>query len=250
MAALPVTPTPTPEVAPLSEGARIVDTFVAPGKTFADLRRSASWWAPWLLISVFSVAFMFVVGQQVGFEQISRSQIARSSRADQFDKLPAEQQARQLHIAATITRYVGYAFPVVVLISFVIIAAVLMAVFNLAAGAQVRFGIAMAIVAYASLPGIIHAALSMVSLFAGVDRESFNTQNPLATNPAYFMDPGGNKFLYGMASALDVFVIWTIVLMGIGFASNSKIKRSTAIGIVAACYVVFKLAASGVALLT
>src|SRR3954462_4870077 len=92
----PVSSSPSPVPTAMSEGARIIDTFVAPSKTFTDLRRNASWWAPWLLISVFSVAFMFVVGQQIGFEQISRIQIARSARAAQFDKLPADQQARQL----------------------------------------------------------------------------------------------------------------------------------------------------------
>ena len=67
----------------------------------------------------------------------------------------------------------------------------------------------------------------------------------MATNPAYFMDPTANKFLYGMASALDVFVIWTIVLAGIGFACNSKVKRTTAITVVAVAYLVYKLVGSG-----
>jgi hypothetical protein len=48
-----------------------------------------------------------------------------------------------------------------------------------------------------------------------------------------------------MATALDVFMIWTIILMGIGFACNSKVKRGTAIGIVAGLYLFYKLIASG-----
>jgi Yip1 domain len=251
MAALPVSPlpapAPAPQPAPLSEGARIVNVFIAPSKTFTDLRRNSGWWAPWLLISVFSIGFMFVVGQQISFEQVSRNQISQSARADQFDKLPADQQARQLHIAALVTKYIGYGFPLILLISFAIIAGVLLAAFNLGAGAQVRFATALAIVAYGSLPGIIHATLSSVALFAGVDREGFNIQNPVASNPAYFMTPTGNKFLYGMASALDVFVIWNIVLVGIGFACNSKVKRSTAIILVAALFVLYKLVGSGLA---
>jgi hypothetical protein len=249
MAALPVTPMPQPELAPLSEGARIVNTFIAPSKTFTDLRRNPSWWAPWLLISVFSIAFMLVVGQQIGFEQVSRNQIRYSSRADQFDKLPPDQQARQLHGAATVTKYIGFAFPAIILISFLLVSAVLMATFNVGAGAEVGFATALAIVAYGSLPGIVTTILSMIALFAGVDRESFNLNSPVATNPAYFMDPTGNRFLYGMASALDAFVIWSIALMGIGFACNSKVKRSTAIGIVAGWYIFYKLLGASLAAL-
>jgi hypothetical protein len=61
------------------------------------------------------------------------------------------------------------------------------------------------------------------------------------------MDRAGNKFLYGMASSLDILVIWTIVLMGIGFACNSKVKRGTAIGIVAGWYLLWKLVTSALA---
>jgi hypothetical protein len=249
MAALPITPMPTPppEAPPLSEGARIVNTFIAPSKTFTDLRRNASWWAPWLLISVFSLAFVFVMSKQIGFEQISKNSIAQSSRAEQFEKLPADQQAKQIQLSAAFARYISYAIPVVNLIVFVVIAAVLMAAFNFAAGASVPFKTSMAIVIYGSLPGIIGAVLGIASMFAGVDPAGFNAQNPVATNPAYFMDPAGNKFLYGMASALDVFIIWNLVLMGIGFACNSKVKRTTSIAIVVGLYLLYKLLGAGIA---
>jgi len=247
MAAAPSLPVSPGEPAPLSEGERLVDTFVAPSKTFTDLRRNSSWWAPWLVISLFSIAFMMVVGKQIGYEQVTRNQISHSARADQFDKLPPEQQARQLRVAAKVTKYIGFAFPAIILISFVIIAAVLMATFNLGAGADVRFGTSLAIVSYGSLPGIIHATLAMIVLFAGVDRDGFNINAPLASNPSYFMDPSGNKFLYTLATGLDVFMIWTIILMGIGFACNSKVKRSNAIIIVASWYVLFKLVSAGLA---
>jgi hypothetical protein len=71
--------------------------------------------------------------------------------------------------------------------------------------------------------------------------------NPVATNPAYFMDRAGNKFLYVMASGLDVIVIWTIVLMGIGFACNSRVRRTTAIAIVAGWYLFWKLGVAALA---
>jgi hypothetical protein len=50
-----------------------------------------------------------------------------------------------------------------------------------------------------------------------------------------------------MASALDVIALWTIVLLGIGFSSNSKVKRSTAIILVAAWYLFWKLGAAALA---
>jgi hypothetical protein len=249
MAAAPLPPmsAPASEPAPLSEGARIINTFIAPSKTFTDLRRNASWWGPWLLISIFALIFIYSMDQKIGFEQINRNEIAHSSRADQFDKLSPDDQAKQLRISNAFVRYLSYGIPVMILLYLAIVTVVLWATFKFATGADLSFKTAYAIIFYAGLPGIIGSILGAISMFAGVDPEGFNVNNPVATNPAYFMDRAGNKFLYGMASSLDVLVIWSIVLMGIGFSCNSKVKRSTAIAIIAGWYLFWKLATSALA---
>ena len=244
MAAAPISAAPSipPGSAPLSQAARITNTFIAPTKTFTDLRRSASWWAPWLLMAIVGLFFVYAMDRQVSFEQIARNEVARNPKTvEQLDKLSPEQRAKQMSFATSLTRDISYATPAVQLIAFVVIAGVLMGTFNLAAGASIPFKAMLAIVVYGSLPSIISGLLGIVSLFAGVDPAGFNVRNPVATNPAYFMDPSGNKFLYSMASMLDVFVLWSIVLMGIGVACNSKVKRGTAIGLILAWYLVYKM---------
>ena len=47
--------------------------------------------------------------------------------------------------------------------------------------------------------------------------DDFNVQNPLVFNPGAFMDPlTSSKFLYSLATSLDLFRIWSLVLIGIG----------------------------------
>jgi hypothetical protein len=247
MAADPLPPVTPTEPAPLSEGARLVDTFIAPSKTFTDLRRNASWWGPWLLISLCALLFVYAMDRQVGFEQISKNEIAHSARAEQFDKLSPDDQAKQIKFSNTLIGYFSYGTPVTIPIFFAIGTVVLWATFNFGAGANVSFKTAYAIMFYASLPGIIGSILGAISMFAGVDPEGFNVKNPVATNPAHFMDRAGNKFVYEMASSLDIIAIWIIVLLGIGFACNSKVKRSTAIMVVAGWYLFWKLASAALA---
>ena len=251
MAAAPLPPVPAPvpepEPARLSEGARLVNTFIAPSKTFTDLGRNASWWGPWLVISIFALLFIYSMDRQIGFDQISRNEIAHSPQADQFDKLSPDDQEKRLRFSDALVRYLSYGIPVTILVFLAISTAVLWVTFNFGMGANLSYKTAYAIVFYAGLPGITGSILGAVSMFAGVNPEGFNVNNPVATNPAYFMDRAGNKFLYGMASSLDILVIWTIVLMGIGFACNSKVKRGTAIGIVAGWYLLWKLATSALA---
>ena len=52
-----------------------------------------------------------------------------------------------------------------------------------------------------------------------------------------------------MASALDVLTIWSLILIGIGYSCTSKVKRSTAIIVVVAWYLGYKLLAAGLATL-
>lgn len=242
----------TPEAQPpLSAGARLINTFIAPNKTFTDIRRNASWWLPWLLISVLSIGFMATVGQKIGYQDLAHNVIEHSRGAEQFDNLPPAQQDQRIQMTAKFMKIAGYLSPVSLLLITVIIAAVLMGLFNFGAGAEVPFKQSMAIVWYSWLPGILSSILAVISIIVGSQndtfKDNFNLQNPVATNPAYFMDPMQHKFLYGMATALDVFVIWTIILMGIGYSSVSKVKKGTAIGMIAAAYIVFKLIASGFA---
>jgi len=248
MAAAPVLPAssaPTPQPAPLSQGARIIDTFVAPSKTFTDIKRSASWWLPWILISIVALAFNVTVGRQIGFDQVARNAIEKSPKRSQaFDRLAPDQQAAQLRAISAGNKYGSYAAPVLLLL-FCLIAMLPLWVTLKLMGGETTFGQAYSIVMYSWLPGLIGALLGLVSLFAGVNPEGFDIQNPVGTNVGYYLDAETvGRFAKGLASGLDVFVIWTLILIGVGFACTSKIKRSTAITVVVLWYLVFKVGAS------
>ena len=44
--------------------------FIAPSRTFTDLRRNANWWAPFLITAIVSLLFVYVVDQKVGFRKV------------------------------------------------------------------------------------------------------------------------------------------------------------------------------------
>ena len=127
--------------------------------------------------------------RQIGFDQISRNQVEHSKRADQFDKLPADQQAKQIQLSSTIIRTFAYGSPALFLFYYLITTVALWATFKIAAGAETSFKVAYAIVMYASLPGIVGALLGIISMFAGVSPDGFDINNPVGTNLAYYLDP-------------------------------------------------------------
>src|SRR5215467_14415833 len=92
------TPSMPQETVPpgLSEPQRIINTFIAPSKTFEDIRRNASWWVPWLITSILTLAAVVVFTQKVNLADIVREQIANSPRAQQFESQPKADQEKQI----------------------------------------------------------------------------------------------------------------------------------------------------------
>jgi hypothetical protein len=244
MAAAPLPPvtTPSAELAHPSEAARIVNAFVAPSKTFTDLRRNAAWWAPFLLMVIVSTGFVYTAGQKIGFRKIMENQMQAQPKAQaRLDNLPTDQREQRLEAGAKVTAIISYTFPGITLIFWLIIATALFATFKVAAGADVSFKLSLAIVVYAGLPLLLKTVLAWLSVAAGMSPDSFSFQNPIATNPGYFMSPGGNVFLYDIATGIDIFMIWTLVLTAVGFTCVSKVKRGTSYAIVFGWWFIFTI---------
>lgn len=216
----------------LSALQRLINTFIAPRKTFEDLRLNSSWWVPWLVSAIFSLAFSAVAVQKLDMTDVVRKNIEHSKMAQrQMENLAPEQRESAIARQAAVTKVVFFVTPVFSIIGALIIAGVLMGVFNFGFASEVSFGRSLAIVFYSFLPGIAWAVLMIVTLFVSSDLSSFDLNNPVATNLGFFMDPTGNTFLYSLASRLDVISIWIAVLMGLGFSACSAKKLSPGTGI-------------------
>lgn len=240
--------TPVQETGPqLSQTQRVIDTFIAPSKTFTDLKRSASWWLPFLLMSLVSLLFVYVVDQKIGFRKVAENQLQMSPKnAARLEQLPPADRNRQMEQQTSVMRYFSFGYPLIILIWNLLMAAILFATFKFAVSADVKFKVALAIVMYASLPLIIKSLLAMLSVGVGANADSFTFQNPIASNPGYLINnPADSRWLYGLGSALDIFMIWTLVLTAIGFSTVSRVKQSTSLLIVFGWYVIFVFATTG-----
>lgn len=240
--AAPVLPVETPA---LSEAERVVDTFVAPAKTFTDLRRSSNWIVPFLLLCVVSIALVVVVDKKLGMEKVVENQLAlQPKQANALDQLTPEKRAAQMQTIIKFNRIAAYGYPVLLIIILAIVAAVLMATFNFGLGAEATFNQSLAVCMYASLPGILKALIAMLVIAIG-GGEAFTFQNPVASNLGGLVDPSSH-FLYSVAVSLDIITIWTLVLTGIGFSCITKVKRGTALGVVFGWWALVVLAGAGI----
>lgn len=232
MTATPIPPAaePVAEALPLSQPARVINTFFLPRKTFTDLRRSASWWLPFLISAAVSVAFIYVVGQKVGFRKAIENQIRTQPKlADRIEHMPVDRREEALQPNMIWV----YASPVVTpLISYAIVAAVLLATLKFGALADMKYKTLFALIIYASLPGLVKSLLAILSLLAGAGGDAFTLQDPVASSPGYFINPTGSPMLHSLLSSLDIFTIWTLILTAIGITCISKVKRVAAFTVV------------------
>ena len=186
MAAAPVLPTPASEPAPLSQGARVIDTFIAPSKTFIDLRRSAQWWLPFLLMTIVVWALVYVAEQKIGVQKMVENDLHSRPKAEaQFEKATPEQRQTQVKITG-ISYYI--AIPLFTLIIWLIMAGLQFGTFKFAANADISYGKSLAVVAYAGLPMVLRYLLALASVLAGANPDGFTLNNPVGDEPWIFHD--------------------------------------------------------------
>jgi hypothetical protein len=224
---------PSLETPLLSEGQRLLDTFIAPSKAFTDLRRNASWWAPFLIIAIVSLSFVYVVDQKVGFRKVVENIIQlQPKQAEKIDNLPAGQRQQVMQQQATVTKIISYSIPVIAVIIYAVFAGVLFATLKFGASADLKYKTLFALIVYTRLPQLLSTILAMLSLVAGVSSDGFNIENPVATNLGYFIGPEGSAVLRTLLTPLDIFNLWSLILTAIGITCISKVKRSTAFAVV------------------
>lgn len=206
----------------LSQIERVVDTFVAPSKTFADIRRSTSWWLPFLLMVLFSGASGYVVDHKVGFDRVYENSMRANARAEEaMSSLTPDQRAKAMSRGAAGMKYTTYAFPVILIVVLLIYSLLLWASFNFGLGAETTFSQVLAVSWYASLPYLLISLLGILTVSFGGSPESYDIRNPVGTNLGYYF-PDSAPWLKAMLSSLDVVKIWSDVLQVIGMSIIAK----------------------------
>ncbi len=242
---MPDQPAPPPS---LSEAGRLAGIFWEPKPVFQDLAGLPRFLAPLIILTVLAVVYIGSFSRVVGFERLIQRQLEASPRTAQ---LPPEQRERAVQMGmrfAVPLTYAGAALGFTV--SSLVIAAVLLGSVNLIGGAKIRYPQAFSITCYSFLPSGLAHILAMVVLFLK-DPADFDLQNPLPLNLGAFLDRhavGG--FVYSLAGSLDLFSIWVLLLLALGFstAATGRIPFGKALALIVlpwAVYVLLKASLSG-----
>jgi hypothetical protein len=239
------------EAQPLSEVARVVDTFVAPSKTFNDIRRSATWWLPFILICIVTAVFAYTVLHKIGLPTLVDSVV--HSNASLGDRLAnaTPDQAAKIRSSIEMQFKFMYIAPVFILIVALIVAGVFLGTANFIFGGKANYKQMLAVWFYGTLPLIFISLLTIITIFAGMQSDSFNIKNTVGTNVGYFLQGGDSPhWLSTLLSSVDVFAIWSAILLTIGVSIVAGIKRSSAAIVVFGWWALYVLGQTAIAAIT
>jgi hypothetical protein len=206
---------------------RWAGVFFSPGSTFADIVRKPDFIAPLIVAVVFSIAVKETMLAKVGMERIVRMTIERNGRAQTLSPEQINQAVTQGASMAAILAHVGGLLgPGVILLVY---AALGLLIVNGIFGAQVKFPTAFAVTCFANLVNVVGALMVVAMILLG-DPERFSPETLAPTNVGFFLNPVETpKPVLALASSLDLFTLWWMVLLGIGFseATGSQVKAGS-----------------------
>ena len=221
----------TEPVSGLTQWQRVANTFLAPTKTFEDIKRgNRSWWLP-LIVTVLAGAFLYwaiteEVSWRVVYENQQRSAPEFARQA--IEQAPPERRALMDQRGPVQQEIIWALSPLGLLLIDIAAAGVLLATINFGFGGQATFSALLAVTLYAGLVlWPIKLILGGAALFAGALPEAFNLQNVAGTNLGYYLAKDDTPAaLYALATAIDPLVIWNLVLTSIGVAAVAGTKRN------------------------
>ena len=233
---------PAPEAqAPISHFGRIIGVFFSPKQTFARIAERPSWVAPLLLMVVLATAVGSLLNTKMNWNEYIRHKAEENSR---FAQLSEEEKDRA--VASQVKFWSGFSYVIGVVaipLSALTFALIYWGAFNLFCGAGLGYATSFGITTHAFLPTVISSILALIILplksYGDVDPESI-----VATSLHAFLPEDAPKPLAALGNSLELFWIWVLVLVAIGFAAArpKKIKLGTSLGIVFGLWAVWVLA--------
>ena len=231
-----------PAAAPKSNPAqRLGGVIVAPDRTLREVAARPDWVVPFIVILLVSVLTTILVTPRVDVETTVREQLEeRGMSQDEIDQT--------LDVMAKIQK-----FTVPLTIAFIpmfllIIAGAYLLAFKMMGG-EGTFKQSWSLTLYAWIPQLIKGVIvSLLILRSGMVTAE-EVQTILKSHPGVLVDPSEQPALFALLSSFEIFNIWTLILMGIGFAYGHRVSRARSFAIVLILWAIVCAGKVGLAML-
>ena len=212
--------------AEMSVVGRILRVFYAPSETFeavAEQRSAADWLVPTFIVAAVVFVSTYITSPIYMAETMEQMQ----QQMQQQEQSGAMEGTGDAILISTLI-----AAPVMMFVMLFIGAAIYLLVGKLLGG-LLGYGQCLAIVAYTSLIAILQHVVKTPLVLAN---ETMNVQIGLGM---FLSEEAQRSFVGALLSSIDPFVIWMVVIAGLGLSIVGQIERSRAYAGVAAVTLIF-----------
>jgi Yip1-like protein len=230
-------PADDPAATPL---ARVAGVFGSPGPTFESIARRPTWLLPIVISTVLAIAATAAVVPRIDFDSVVRDAFAKRGVSMNEERLEQTIQMQK--------KFAGVFAYVWAMASAAVIALLLGAVLWLsfkAFGWDLAFRQSFGATSHALLP-YIGTSMLLILFVTRLDLVNPADLGSLThSNLGFLVDRQANPVLHSLAQSIDVFTLWVLALLVIGFAAAAKVSRKKAAAVIVGLWGLFVLGKAG-----
>ncbi len=221
--------------------ATLADVLIAPGQAFAELAARPRVLVVLLVMMALHLGFVATWLSRADLAEMVRHQLVLQGReAPPPDQIPVG-LVRNMTWAGGLL-----GLPLVLLL----VAGALHFAFTFFAAAELRFKTSLSVVAHAFFPAALLGGPLMLLVMALKGEWSQPPDQVLQASPAALLDPAGTpRALYSLAGSFDLFTLWTVALLSIGFGLATRRSTGSAAVVVVTLWLLLVLGKAGLAAL-
>jgi hypothetical protein len=206
----------------------LIDLYFSPREAFTRIVRSPRVLVPLVVYAVIVLGFTGVWMSKMDPTEFMKIQIEESGRADQMS---AEQRQQIIEQQARFMPIFGWVVgPVVIAIMLLVVAAALMFIYRFFFAGEVSFKQSLAIVVWVFLAVSIVSVPVTLAVLALKGDWNVDPNQVVQANLGLLLDKStAAKPLWALATSIDVFVLWMVFLLAVGFGVACRKPTSSTI---------------------
>lgn len=204
-----------------SSWGRPLGVLFSPGATFRSLRRTPTWVVPLVVLCLLATGVQILATGKIDMRQAIEQQMSARGQ-----EMSPEQLDRAVDMQSKFGLGCGVVMPVVF---YLVVALLFMVLLNLLGG-ELSYKGSLAVTVHALMPLAISAILTAVVIASrdSVDPQALQQGTLLASNLGAFAPQGATAIVVALLASVDVFSIWCLVLLVLGFSEMAQVSRGTA----------------------
>jgi hypothetical protein len=219
----------------------LVDVYFAPADAFARIVRRPAWIVPAVAYLLVAIAFFAIWSSRMEPREFAKAQLEQSPFAQKMTSEQREQaldqQVRMMPIFGWVGSIVGS------IVGILITAGVLHFVFRFFYAAELRFAQSLANSSWVLFAVSLVSSPLVLTVMGLKDDWNLDPREALQANLTLLLDRTATaKPLWALVSGLDLFSIWMVFLLAVGFGVAARRKTGSALWGVAGPWLLLVLA--------